>query len=238
MQHCAYVEMEYDQDHHWWFRGRKAIINMALKRFLEPNSHIAEIGCGMGGNLDLLKTYGEVVAIEPNPHAVQFVRSKYPNTNVIEGSLAELSKLNQKFDCICMFDVLEHIEDDIGALKLLATSLKPNGHILVTVPCYQFLFSKRDELLGHHRRYTFHEIYSKAKKAGLKISYSSHFMTLLMPIALLARFKEKFFSSADVNLHSYFLNRLFLSVFRLETFLLNRFHLPFGLSLMVKLEAE
>jgi SAM-dependent methyltransferase len=58
------------------------------------------------------------------------------------------------FDAIIYIDVLEHIEDDAAELQRAAERLKPGGRLAVLSPAHQWLFSKFDAAIGHHRRYS------------------------------------------------------------------------------------
>ena len=66
--------------------------------------------------------------------------------------------IERKYDLILLADVLEHIKDDKRIVKKLNKNLKKNGFILITVPSYKILFSKKDLILGHYRRYSKTEI--------------------------------------------------------------------------------
>jgi SAM-dependent methyltransferase len=59
----------------------------------------------------------------------------------------------ERFDLVCAFEVLEHIEDDAGALASWARRLRPGGWLLLSVPAHQSRYSAHDELAGHYRRY-------------------------------------------------------------------------------------
>jgi SAM-dependent methyltransferase len=60
---------------------------------------------------------------------------------------------DERFDVVCAFEVLEHIEDDVAAVKEWSSLLRPGGHLLLSVPAFQRLFSVGDEMMGHFRRY-------------------------------------------------------------------------------------
>ena len=99
---------------------------------------------------------------------------------------------NKKFDNILMFDVLEHIEDDADFLKkTVKPMLKNNGKIIMTVPAYQFLFSKHDEELKHYRRYNIKMIKKAASKAGLKVINYHYFYASLVPLRVITKLLNK-----------------------------------------------
>ena len=57
------------------------------------------------------------------------------------------------FDAVCAFEVLEHIEDDAGALRAWRERLRPDGRLLMSVPLYQRRYAAADRFVGHFRRY-------------------------------------------------------------------------------------
>ena len=73
----------------------------------------------------------------------------------------------EQFDLLCAFEVLEHIEDDAGALREWAAWLRPGGNVLLSVPAWPDRFSCTDAEVGHLRRYTPEGIAALAEQAGL-----------------------------------------------------------------------
>ena len=96
-----------------------------------------------------------------------------------------------RFDLITCLDVLEHIEDDRGALRELRRVARPGGVLLTTVPAYPRLWSSHDELNQHCRRYTRPELLSRAVEAGWHPRRTTHFNALLLPVAAAWRLGER-----------------------------------------------
>lgn len=237
----AYVEMAGTQATHWWFVARREILRSQISRLnLPPNADILEVGSGTGANLDLLADFGKVVALEMRPEAIALAQQRCGSAgkqiSMKQGTCPQdLPALSQKFDLICLFDVLEHIEQDRESLAGLAVLLKPTGTLMLTVPAYQWMWGPHDVHLHHKRRYSKRSLSSRCAHAGLSISRMSHFNTLLFPLAILGRMVEKITGkqTSATQTPPAPINALFTRLFALERHILNRLQMPFGLSLLL-----
>lgn len=233
----AYIEMSKDESNHWWFMGRREICKTIIRKITNAeNLKILEVGCGTGGNLDFLSGFGNVSAFEMDPVALSLAKQKNPNCNILQGSCpSNIPYASEKFDLICLFDVLEHIEDDEETLKILKNMLKENGVLILTVPAYQWLYGPHDKFLHHKRRYTLTKLCELAKFAGLKTSKASYFNTFLFPIAAIARVKDKLSSneqSTGTNKPQNLINKFLYAIFSMERHFLKRINFHFGVSII------
>lgn len=117
---------------------------------------VLEIGCGQGAfAARLARLYPDVTALEPDHTSWEVASARVATVGrgrVLQQEFSELDP-NLRFDLICAFEVIEHIEDDLAALRTWASRLKPGGTLLLSTPGYQKLFSPFDEMVGHFRRY-------------------------------------------------------------------------------------
>lgn len=236
MERGVYDRMNRLEAQHWWYCARRSIIAALIRRELGSGTRhtILEAGCGSGGNLAMLQQFGHVDAFECDDLARQHATEK-SGLDIRSGALPhELPFDGRTYDLIGLFDVLEHVEADSASLNALAKRLNANGKIIVTVPAYPFLWSMHDEQHHHLRRYTLGLLAKTARDAGLGISYSSYFNTFLFPFALVVRTAKRLTGSQvpDDKLPPAFINNLLAAVFGMERFLLGRFRLPAGLSLV------
>ncbi len=93
----------------------------------------------------------------------------------------------KKYGLILMLDVLEHLDDAVGALRHALALLRPGGLLLITVPAFSLLWTSHDQLNHHRVRYTKPSIACVAADAGLKIVASRYFFYWLFAAKLAAR---------------------------------------------------
>ncbi len=192
------MELEYElqthraEDRHWWYQGRRRVIERAVERLALPaRARILDAGCGSGRNMVELARHGEVVGIELSPTSVRLAREREAG-EVLEGSLLDIAVEEGSFDLTVSLDVIEHLEEDVAALRELRRVTKPGGALLVTVPAYQWLWSGHDEINHHHRRYNRRTLLAAAEQAGWHPERTSYFNSLLLPAAMLLRVLERF----------------------------------------------
>lgn len=237
MELRVYARMGEVEDRLWWFVARRRILAAVLERCgLLPNpARVLEAGCGTGGNLGMLSRFGPVSAFEPN-EAARGNASRHDRCDVRAGALPDkVPFAGERFDLVAVLDVLEHLDDDEGALRALAERLEPGGLILVSVPAFAFLWSRHDVVHHHKRRYTRRSLLAVAWAAGFEPVSAGYFNTLLFPLIVVWRTVGRLFGLAgdDDTMPSPWLNRLLGAVFAFERHLVGRLALPFGVSLLL-----
>jgi SAM-dependent methyltransferase len=110
----------------------------------------------------------ELTAVERDDTSRSVAGSRLQGSGAV--LVAELGDARGRapFDLVCAFEVLEHIEQDVAALREWASLLAPGGHLLVSVPAWQHLFGPADEAAGHIRRYAPEELEGRLREAGLE----------------------------------------------------------------------
>jgi 2-polyprenyl-3-methyl-5-hydroxy-6-metoxy-1,4-benzoquinol methylase len=175
------------EDSSFWFHHRnKCIVSIVKSYPPENNGTIFDIGGGNGFvSLGLQKAGFDVVLVEPGPIGTSNAR-KRGIKNIICATTETAKFKKNSLPAVGLFDVIEHIEDDILFLKSIRVIMKREGYLYVTVPSYPFLWSMEDVSAGHFRRYTLKGITRVIKSSGFEILFSSYiFRFLPIPIFFL-----------------------------------------------------
>jgi SAM-dependent methyltransferase len=151
-----YVRIE---DTHWWFRGRRKIIATVAQALME---------------------FGSVTACDIDVRCAASV-ARRPGMSFAYGTAEAIPFADGSFDLVTAFDVLEHLDDDVRALREMARVVRPAGLIALTVPAYSWMWGRQDEISHHRRRYTGRALRQAITAAGLKPRRLTGFNTILFP---------------------------------------------------------
>jgi len=237
MDRDVYRRIREVEQQHWWFAARRKILADQIERMeLPEQARILEVGCGTGGNLPMLRTFGEVSAVEPDDEARAYAASQ-SGIAVQSGLLPEgLPDFGAPFDLIAAFDVIEHVEADVASLTALTGRLTPGGRLIATVPANRWMWSDHDVRHHHKRRYALKEFREAARSAGLEVVKASYFNTFLFPPISAVRLLKIVTGSKggeDEAMPSPWLNGALTSVFGAEKGVLRTLDFPFGVSILL-----
>jgi SAM-dependent methyltransferase len=233
MESWLYPRLYELEDRHWWFRGRRAVIRALLERGEAPaHPRVLDAGCGTGRNLAELRAGAATLhGVDSAPEAVEFCRKRGLD-GVTESELDVLPFQDASFDLLLATDVVEHLDDDVGALRELRRVAAPGARLLLTVPAYQWLWSAHDESHQHRRRYTRPELVARVRAAGWEPTVASYFNALLLPPIAVARRLNKGNGRSDYDRTPPWLNAALERPMRLEAELIRRgAELPAGVSI-------
>ncbi len=232
--HKEYQEIEKT---HWWFFGRRKLIENFLKEYVPVGGKILDFGCNNGFFVDILQKSGyEVIGVDVSEEAIEFGVSRGVKKLYHISSAQPLPFPPSSFDAILALDVLEHIEDDHLALVELKRVLKSGGKLIATVPAFPFMWGVQDEVAHHFRRYTKKTAMTLFGKAGLDIVRFTFFNFFLFLPAALIRIFAKFFPpkrKSDFELNNSLTNFLLTKIFVFEVGLIKFINFPFGISLLM-----
>jgi SAM-dependent methyltransferase len=235
MQQHTYAIMRRVEGAHWGFVGRRQIIEGFLTRIcssIPGQPRILDVGCGTGANLEMLSRFGDAEGIDVSQEALTFCRER-GLSNVRWGEAERIPFEDKTFDLVTAFDVVEHLDDDVGGLKEIYRVLRPGGRALLFVPAFMFLWGVQDDVSHHRRRYTRSNLKRAVEAAGFKVERSTYAnITFFAPI-LLGRLLMRITGlrpQSENNINIGALNGILGRIFAGERPILNRMNLPFGVS--------
>src|SRR6266581_4798775 len=236
MQQHTYSIMYEVEGKHWWFVGRRRIIESFVERICgkigKRHPRILDVGCGTGANLEMLSEFGVAEGVDVSPEALSFCKARGLE-NVKLGAAEALPYDDNSFDLVTGLDVVEHLDDDLAGLKEMRRVLRRGGRAVLFVPAFMFLWGVQDDISNHRRRYTLPELKQKLRDAGLEVERASYAnITFFVPI-LVGRLLMRLTGvrpASENNLTIGALNGLLGRVLGAESWWLRRMNFPFGVS--------
>ncbi|MCS6873912.1 MAG: class I SAM-dependent methyltransferase [Pyrinomonadaceae bacterium] len=239
MELYTYEILNRVENSHWWFVGRRKILEFFLTKITAEikGPKILDVGCGTGANLEMLGKFGDAQGVDVAEEAIKFCSKKGLKAQI--GLAEELPFSDESFDLVTALDVIEHLDDDLKGLKEIHRVLRRGGKTLIFVPAFMWLWGVQDEISNHRIRYTKKQIVSRLREVGFKIERATYAnITFLLPIFLgrllirITGLKPK----SENNINLWFLNGIFGGIFAAESFWLRFFDIPIGVSIIVVAE--
>lgn len=218
---------------HFWILARELMLERILRRYSLQNAKtLLDAGSGTGRWAEhLAGTYHRVFALDCSCEAA----ARSDRACWIGGDVTRLPFRDASLDVVTMLDVLEHLDEDLAALSEVWRVLAPGGHVLLTVPALPGLWSLRDDLAGHRRRYLHGPLMALVSNAGFQVLECRYAFFLLLPVTWLSRFSARRlgrFPAAEQALPAW-LNAWLLWICRLEQGLSRWLAWPAGSSLLL-----
>ncbi|MBX3220864.1 MAG: methyltransferase domain-containing protein [Labilithrix sp.] len=182
----------HDGPRHPWEKSRAAFFTGVLERALGRRGAFDALDCGAGDAF-----FSATMSATTSPRSVTCWDASYDDATVARlmdryggassgttFSFTRTMPSDRRFDLVLMLDVIEHVEDDVGFVTdIVESCVAPEtGLVLVSVPAWQALFTRHDELLRHHRRYSPDRCDRVLRSAGLDVvARGGLFHSLLAP---------------------------------------------------------
>ncbi|HKG60890.1 MAG TPA: class I SAM-dependent methyltransferase [Pyrinomonadaceae bacterium] len=234
MQSHHYPILYEVEDTHWWYVGRRRIIQSLVEKISTTlkTEKILDVGCGTGANLKMLAAYGKAEGVDISPQAVDFCHER-GLSSVKLGAIEQLPYESDSFELVTALDVIEHLDDDVAGLREMRRVLRPQGRILVFVPAFMFLWGVQDDVSHHRRRYTLPRLLKAVEQAGFSVEWSSYAnISFFLPV-LVVRSVMRWLglrAATEYGINISLMNGPFSALFAAERFVFERGRLPFGVS--------
>lgn len=198
----AFAELAAVEEQSFWFRGRNRILLRMFERFVGTGAaRVLEVGCGTGfvlrGLAERFPNY-ELVGAEVFVQGLEFALERVPTARFCQLDATRMPFFGE-FDAVGFCDVLEHLDDDTGALAGARQAGRPGSWLFVTVPQHAWLWSPLDRASGHKRRYSRRELVRKVTEAGFDVKVVSSFVTTLLPAMALSRLRNESEGEGDAR---------------------------------------
>lgn len=178
------------EERHWWFLGRRRIVEQLLQELLAPGkrTRVVDVGCGTGGNTAAFDRSTTCIGIDPIPEAIAFARERFPSVRFLCGTAPrDIPDEIARADAVLLLDVLEHVEDDVLLVSELLAEMKPGAYLLLMAPADSVLWGSHDRGFEHYRRYTLERLRRIWKGLPVSELLVSHCNARLYPPVKLAR---------------------------------------------------
>jgi SAM-dependent methyltransferase len=153
------------KNHLYNYRLRREAVRKWVR--FEEEGFILEVGSGLS---PMLEVNDRVVYSDLSLSALGSLKRTRQRGLYIAADAVSLPFKNNSFSTVVCSEVLEHLPDDVAALREIARVMTPNGALILTVPHRRFYFANDDRFVNHYRRYEINEIEEKLKDAGLETS--------------------------------------------------------------------
>jgi SAM-dependent methyltransferase len=191
MQRETFDVMAAVERDHWWFEAKRALVSDVLTSEFSgqsPERRLLDVGCGTGATVSALGArFGRAIGTDLDEYALSLARQRDAANAVLTARAERLPFPDDAFDGLVSLDVVEHVEDDVAALREYRRVVRPRAPVVVTVPAYMWAWSEHDVTLGHQRRYRHASLSRAARAAGLDVGRVTYFHSWLVPAALLLR---------------------------------------------------
>ncbi len=240
-------ERDFDlKDTNWFYKGMSDIwasLLAANAGAVLPVKCALDLGCGVGGKMEHLKKISDkVFGLDLSMDALRFCKIS-SSSHLTQATIEELPYKNGVFTFVNAFDVLEHVENDIGVLREINRVLADSGFLVIAVPAFNMLWSQHDIANFHKRRYRSAMLKEKVEKAGFKVkrmTYANFFLfppVLLFRIVqyrILGRISGRSGEAKRTRVEGLpgSLNAILHGILKLESLLIKKVDLPFGVALL------
>jgi SAM-dependent methyltransferase len=240
VERTAYEIEAQRERRHWWFQGRRRILDRLLASLDPPlpsGARALDVGCGSGANGPVLAARAAfTVGIDasPVPLALDGTGAR-GHAARLRADATALPFADESFDLVVALDVLEHLDDDAAAARELRRVMRPGAALVVFVPALRLLWGLQDQVSHHRRRYHRGELRDLVNGAGLHIGRLTFFNSLLfLPILAarwLMRLRPPAHFASENELGGPVANAVLGGIFAAEAPLLAHLDLPVGVSL-------
>ena len=183
-----------ERTHFWHVPRRRLLLDTIARHQRSQGTRLLDVGCGTGALVESLAQEGfDACGLDPWADKNRLDQARFKT-----GQAESVPWPDDSFGTVCAFDVLEHA-DDQRALQELFRVLKPGGLLFISVPAYDWLWSARDELAGHRRRYSRSMLRQRVIGEGFLVESLFGYQFLLLPMFAISRLWARLVRSKETT---------------------------------------
>jgi SAM-dependent methyltransferase len=173
------------EDRFWWSVGTRRVFFRLIRSLpMGERERVLDVGCGTGVTLAEFPPGSRIAAgCDLSERALAFCRRR-GLADLVRCDATRLAYRSGSADLVLALDVIEHVDDDLACLGELARACRSGGHVLLHVPALPALWSDKDVLNHHRRRYRRRDLVALVERAHLSIERMLYVNAALVPVAL------------------------------------------------------
>lgn len=225
------------EDEHWWFQGKKYLVEGILDGMDVPTGVSLDIGCGTGIFLRMLKKRGTAYGLDISERALSYCRTNKCDS-LVRAAGSPLPFKDNSFSLVTLLDMIEHVDNDLDVMKEVYRVCKPGGLVVITVPAFSFLWGSHDDSHHHKRRYVLPQLREMTLSTGFmleKETYTNFFIFLPVLFRRILSRKSASVRESDLRPTPRPINEMLKWIYRFEAFYLKKGKFPWGVSLLMVL---
>ena len=225
---------------HFWFRGFRRFVRPLLDEVTggRRDLRMLDCGCGTGNNMELLRPYGRPMGFDLTGGGLDLARPR--GLPVARADITRIPFLDNTFDLVSAFDVLQCVPDDLGAVREMTRIVKPGGTVIATVAAFDVLSGDHAAVWHEVRRYNQGMVTRLCVDAGLTLHRVKFIFASLFPLMLAVRVTQRLLRpyrplrpDTDIAVPSTPVNALLTGLVNAEAALSRRVPMPIGSSLVI-----
>jgi ubiquinone/menaquinone biosynthesis C-methylase UbiE len=239
MDAAEYTNLSRVEENHWYYAGKREIVERWLLKTRPPRHEdvLLDCGAGTGRFAAVMERHCGVLVLDDHEESLRLLRERFRSEQVIALGDKGVPLPDSAVEYLTALDVLEHVKEDAVAVREFHRLLKPGGLAVITVPAGMAVWSDWDVSLHHHRRYSRATLRALFPADAWETVYLNYTNVPVYPVAWLLRRlrrnrpRQPGRSRAEDKLPPRWANSLLRRMFVGMAFW--RMPLPFGLSLLL-----
>ncbi len=189
MDAAEYANLERVERDHWYYSGKRRMVQAWIKRSRPPATTDVLLDCGAGTGIFAkeMEAQCRVLVLDDHEEALRILRTRFRAEQILSLAGDAVPLPDASLEYVTALDVLEHVPDDVAVVRGFHRLLKPNGLAIITVPAGMALWSDWDVGLHHFRRYDRAQLRALFPPGDWELVYVNYTNVVVYPAVWLVR---------------------------------------------------